>query len=180
VLVEDLLDVSKIGLGKLNLRFEKLNLCEVARETVERLAVVASDAKCSIQMNLSHEIYGFWDRSRIEQTVVNLLTNAIKYAPGKPIILTASSDYRQATLVVEDFGPGIPKDNQSRIFERFERATSSKNIHGLGLGLFIVSQIVRAHEGSIRVESELGRGSKFVVILPLDPTHENEREVARA
>jgi len=79
------------------------------------------------------------------------------------------SDGTNATLTVQDHGPGIPKEKQSRIFERFERNTASRNISGLGLGLFIVRQIIEGHQGTIRVESKEGHGTKFVIELPLYP-----------
>lgn len=168
VLVEDLLDVSKINAGKLNLRVERVNLRDLVKDTVEYLSSVAAEAKCPIELNIhGRGAVGLWDQSRIEQTVVNLLTNAIKYAPGKPIMIDVDEDEQYATLIVKDAGPGIPKEYQAKIFERFERAAASKTTSGLGLGLFIAHQIVQAHRGSIHVESELEQGAKFIVKLPL-------------
>src|SRR5262249_49336630 len=113
---------------------------------------------------------GLFDRSRCEQIMVNLLTNAMKYAAGKPIRVEVHHPEGKALLRVQDFGPGIPEDRQDRIFERFERATASRNISGLGLGLFIVKQISEAHGGAVGVESESGKGSTFWVELPTQPT----------
>lgn len=170
-LVEDLLDVSKISVGKLSLHFEKLNLCDLVRDVTEQFSAVAADAKCSVDLSLCDEAIGYWDRTRFEQIVVNLLSNGIKYASGKPIVITVACDTQNATLIVEDLGPGIPKEQHSKIFERFERATTSRNISGLGLGLFIVSEIVRAHRGSVCVESESDQGTRFIVKLPLNLAH---------
>ena len=101
---------------------------------------------------------------------MNLVSNAMKYAIGSPIEITLSriSDNR-LLLMVKDYGPGIPADKLNSIFDRFVRATSSRHINGLGLGLYITKQIVESHQGTIRVESELGHGACFIVELPLKP-----------
>lgn len=96
-----------------------------------------------------------------------MVSNAIKYAAGKPIRLEVSRHKENARLVVQDFGPGIAPNLQPRIFERFSRAASSENGTGLGLGLYIVKEIVDGHQGSIQLESELGIGSTFVVDFPI-------------
>ena len=110
---------------------------------------------------------GYWDRGRIEQVMTNLLTNAIKYGKGSPIEVAVASRGNAAVLAVSDQGIGISRTDQARIFERFERAVSSKNFGGLGLGLWIASQLVEAHSGTIRVTSELGKGATFEVALPV-------------
>jgi len=166
-LIEDLLDVSRISAGKLILRRETLNLGQLANEVVEQFSAIATEAHCSVELKINNEVSGVWDRTRIEQTIVNLLSNAIKYAPNSPITIDVASDDANATIIVQDLGPGIPKDQHTKIFDRFERVTTSKNINGLGLGLYIVSEIVHSHSGSIRVESEAGQGAKFIVTLPL-------------
>jgi signal transduction histidine kinase len=110
---------------------------------------------------------GVWDRNRIEQIVINLVSNALKYGNGKPVRVIVKMNEKDAYLIVEDQGVGISVDDQSRIFQRFERASASESISGLGLGLYIVKEIVSMHGGDIRVESEIGKGSKFTVKLPL-------------
>ena len=102
---------------------------------------------------------------RLEQVVVNLLSNAIKYGAGKPISVTVALAGPAARIIVRDRGIGIGAEDQARIFERFERAVSL-NYGGLGLGLYITREIVRAHGGTIRVESEPGAGAAFIVELP--------------
>jgi signal transduction histidine kinase len=99
--------------------------------------------------------------------VTNLLANAIKYGEGKPIEVRLSREGDEAVLVVIDHGIGIAPDQQARIFDRFERAVSSRAFGGFGLGLWIAREIIEAHGGSIGVTSEPGRGSTFVVRLPL-------------
>jgi signal transduction histidine kinase len=109
---------------------------------------------------------GRWDRLRLDQIVTNLLSNALKYGPGKPIEIRLQSHDSAAVLAVRDEGIGIPPEDQARIFERFERAVSPRHFGGLGLGLWIVKQIVTAMGGTISVRSEAGNGSEFTVVLP--------------
>src|SRR6185369_13265349 len=109
---------------------------------------------------------GTWDRVRLEQVISNLLTNALKYGPGKPIEIETAGEGDLACIRVRDYGIGIEPENQRRIFERFERAVSDRHYGGLGLGLWIVRQIVEALRGTIAVESEAGSGSTFTVHLP--------------
>lgn len=175
-LIDDLLDVVKIRARKLNINLEELNLSELVKDVAEQFSDALAAAKCHLDLNLEPTVVGVWDPTRVEQIVVNLISNAIKYAPGKPIKIEVGSKGETANLIVQDFGPGIPLEQQAKIFERFERAIASRNITGLGLGLFIVKQIVEVHCGTIRVDSQEGRGSTFTVELPtksLDATLQN-------
>jgi signal transduction histidine kinase len=104
---------------------------------------------------------------RIEQIVDNLLLNALKYGAGKPVTIRATTDGATATLTVEDHGIGLSPADRERIFGRFERAVSSRNYGGLGMGLFIVKQVVEAHAGSVDVQSQPNHGATFVVRLPI-------------
>lgn len=99
--------------------------------------------------------------------MTNLISNAFKYGEGKPVEVILKCDQEAFTLEVRDQGRGIPEDFKNRIFERFERVGDAKQISGLGLGLFIVKELVEAHQGSIWVESELGKGSSFFVKFPV-------------
>jgi PAS domain S-box-containing protein len=163
-LVERLLDVSRIGEGKLTLDLEPLDLAEVARDVVSRFSGAESRG---ITIDAPDAIPGRWDRLRVEQVITNLLSNAVTYGEGRPVTVTARRARDRAEIVVRDEGIGIAPDAASRIFERFERAVSGRQYGGLGLGLWIVRQLVEAMDGTIAVESAVGRGSVFTVRLPI-------------
>jgi len=105
--------------------------------------------------------------------VINLLTNALKYAPGKVIHIKLCRKKEKAVIEVRDEGPGIAQQDFERIFARYERVVSKENVGGLGLGLYISKQIIDAHRGSIYVQSILGSGSTFIVELPLEKKNES-------
>jgi signal transduction histidine kinase len=108
------------------------------------------------------------DRVRLEQVLLNLLSNVVKYAPGAPVVVRIARSPRALTIEVEDSGPGIAPEDQERIFTRFERAVESDHVSGLGLGLFIAREIAHAHGGELTVASEPGRGARFTLRLPTD------------
>ena len=164
-LVHELLDISRIRLGRLELNLEEQDLAEVARDVVARTCTELGPTDSVLTVQAEQPVIGQWDRSRLEQVLGNLLTNAIRYGQGKPVEVTVRAEEDTACLMVRDRGIGIPPEHLQRIFERFERA-ASRNYGGLGLGLYIVRQIVESHGGTISVESEPGRGSLFTVKLP--------------
>jgi signal transduction histidine kinase len=165
-LVSSLLDISRIGAGRIDLELEDTNLAEVAREVVDRFEDEAHRAGCEIVLE-AEPARGRWDRTRVDQVLTNLLSNAIKYGPGKPVVVRVEPCPDRAILSVQDRGIGISEADQIRIFQRFERAVSKRNYGGFGLGLWIVRQIVEALGGTVRVESVPGEGSTFTVELPL-------------
>lgn len=169
VLIEDLLDVTRIETGKLAYKFEQIDLSSMVKEIVERFSEEAKYAKFQFKISLEDQVTTFCDRYRIEQVLVNLLSNAIKYGSNSLIEVTVYKEFKNAIFIVKDNGMGIAKEMQGKIFERFERAISSTNISGLGLGLYITKQIIDAHHGRIEVQSELGHGSMFKVSLPIQP-----------
>ncbi len=164
-LVDDLLDVSRITTRRLRLDLEPTDLGATVHDVVERHRSELTQAGCSLSLAIAPGVVGLWDRLRIEQVFTNLLTNAMKYAAG-PIEIRVESDAATARLVVCDHGPGIACEDQERIFLPFERAVSYLKASGFGLGLYIVRQIVDAHGGVVRLDSEPGRGSIFLVELP--------------
>lgn len=167
MLVEDLLDVSRMEVGKLIYRFEETNLSNLAEDILERFQDQLKNVGCEVHFKAMENIMVKCDRYRIEQVIANLLTNVIKYAPSCPLTMEVTKTDEKALIVVEDKGPGIAPEMQTKIFERFERASTDRNVGGLGLGLYISRQIVLAHEGTIEVMSEPGQGTTFKVWLPL-------------
>lgn len=168
-LINDLLDLSRITDGRIELDREPADLATIVRDVVARHEEEARRARCTVAVDVQSPAQGVWDRFRVDQVVENLLSNAIKYGAGGRIGVRVDGDEKAARLTVSDEGIGIPPEAQARIFQRFERAVSNSDYSGFGLGLWIVGQIVAAHSGEVRVESEPGRGSTFHVGLPRTP-----------
>ena len=166
-LVEDLLDVSRVQVGRLSLEISEYELKTLIHECAERVQALSEQHPIELRLPEGDvEIEG--DRSRVDQVITNLLSNAIRYSPrGGSVILTLEVEQDAVHISVRDFGIGIPPDNQAVIFERFGRAHGSK-YGGLGLGLTIAQGIVEQHGGQIFVESKgvAGEGSTFHVRLP--------------
>jgi len=165
-LIEGLLDVSRISAGRLLFNLEEINLAELVSSVVEQFQEEAARAGCQLVVRADESVTGRWDRLRVEQLLGNLLSNALKYAPGKPVTVCVGAKGDLARLVVADQGIGIPQEDLPRIFGRFERAVSSRHYGGLGLGLFVSQRIVEGHGGCIEVTSRPGVGSTFTVWLP--------------
>lgn len=155
--------------SELSLQSESMDLQELIRDILDRIRVAADAQSTSIEIAYSEKVVGFWDRSRIEQVIINLLTNALKYGNRKPIALELRKMDRLAVFTVRDQGIGIAPEFQDRIFEQFERVINSQRITGMGIGLYISRKITRAHGGDITVRSELGQGAEFTMKLPLAP-----------
>jgi len=169
-LVNYLLDFSRALSGQLALTPEEVDLSDVARMTAERFSENLDKAGCKLSLRADAPITGLWDRLRVEQVLVNILSNAIKYAPGAPIEVTVTEKDGHAVVSVRDHGPGIPPLDQGRIFDRFVQLSPPEHHRGgFGLGLWIVRKIVDAFRGSLDLESEPGAGSTFRVTLPRVP-----------
>lgn len=168
--IDNLLDVSRLTHGQLHLSFEDVDLSELVSEVVERFRPQIAAAGSPIELCLAAGLVGRWDRIRIEQVFTNLLTNALKYASGTQIKVVTEPLADMARLIVQDRGRGIAPEHHKRIFQPYERAVSYLNISGFGLGLYIIQQIVEAHQGRIQLDSEPGRGAIFTVDLPLRPS----------
>ncbi len=168
-LVNDLLDVSRISTGRLQLHLEAVDLAAVVRDVVAQFEQQAAKFGCSLVLQVGQEpLVGRWDRLRVEQVVGNLLSNAIKYGAGHPVHLHLEADGGRARLAVRDEGIGIAPEHLGRIFEKFERAVSERHYGGLGLGLYVTRTIVEALGGTVAVESQPGQGACFRVELPLE------------
>ncbi|RZJ08271.1 MAG: HAMP domain-containing histidine kinase, partial [Haliea sp.] len=167
-LIDDMLDVSRLRQGMLSIAPQPADMSVLVRRVVESHADQAAAAGSPIEVLAPQSVPGVWDEFRIEQVVANLLTNAVRYGGGKPVQVSAEARGAHAVVTVRDRGIGIAPQDQARIFEQFERAVGSQAVPGLGLGLFITHQIVKAHNGRIEVDSAPGEGSAFTVTLPLD------------
>ena len=166
-LINDMNDVSQIKNDTLSVRPAKTNLSLVLRRIVEDLSLQAKTTDTHFMTTIDEEIIGFWDEFRIEQIIINLLTNAMRYGGNKAIELTLKTQGNLAVLNVRDHGVGISDKEQQLIFEKFERGENKKVCSGLGMGLYIARQLAEAHQGSLTVESTLGEGSTFTLKLPL-------------
>jgi PAS domain S-box-containing protein len=166
-LIDDMLDISRISAGHLVINEEEVDVCRLIKDLIERYEDSLKASGCNITIEDCPAVRGYWDPFRIEQVFSNVLTNAMKYARGKPVIISFNSSLDSILISIQDKGKGIAQENLQRIFERFERATSYNDVSGLGLGLFISRQIVDLHGGRMWAESELGRGSTFNIELPL-------------
>ena len=165
-LIDDMLDVSRIRSGTLSVRPVKVELSVLLQRVIDDLAQQAAAVGSIISLDAPQPADGCWDEFRIEQVIVNLLTNALRYGGGKPVEVSLRAEPGGAHIEVRDHGVGISSEDQLRIFQQFERAGHGKSADGLGLGLYITSQLVEAHGGAIRVRSELGLGSVFSLHLP--------------
>ncbi len=166
--IEALLDVSRLATGKLALKPERFNLVEAAEEVIEHLHDSASRVGCTLKLiPPPHAVFGTWDRFRVEQILTNLVSNAIKYAPGGPIEVNIAKAGDSALLEVRDHGPGLDESDVSRIFGRFERGSTTSPHGGMGLGLYIAQQIAEAHGGAVSASKVEKDGARFTVSLPL-------------
>jgi len=171
VLVQNLLDMNMRKSELSSLDFERFDLCELVHDIAERWCDQAQQAGCALEVSVCDSIWGFWDRLRIEQVLTNLLANALKYGARSPVEVSLRRRDEPggavARLAVGDGGVGVPEEHREKIFERYHRAPTPGKVQGLGLGLYIVREIVRAHGGTIRHEPRPGGGSMFIVELPV-------------
>jgi PAS domain S-box-containing protein len=165
-LVERLLDVSRIATVRLVLDVDDADLRTIIDHVVRDVTEAAAAARSEIRVRVTGDGRGRWDRRRMEQVVLNLVSNALKYGAGQPIDITVGGDADTLTLAVIDRGIGIAREDLQRIFAPFERAAPVEHFAGLGLGLYITKGIVEAHGGTISATSEPGQGTTFEVRLP--------------
>ena len=166
-LIGDLLDVSKIKAGKLQLNLERFDMYQLTANVIDLLT--HNNHQVNIKFKCSQtEVFITADPHRVEQVIINLLTNAIRYSPGNPEILVQLLQKDNGILLgVQDFGMGIPDEKREEIFSKFFRVDDNNpNISGLGIGLYLCQEIISRHEGKIWAESEMGKGSTFWFSLP--------------
>jgi len=167
-LIVDLLDVSKINSGQLQLNIVELNMNELINESIDSINAGMRTEHTIKRTGSFENLVVKGDRQRMEQVLINLLSNAVKYSPPRSeIVVNSTLKDDQLVIEIKDFGNGIPEEDQAKIFERFYRArNTSVHISGFGLGLYICSDIIKRHQGKIWVESS-NKGSSFFFSLPI-------------
>ena len=168
-LIADLLDISKIESGKLKFNKQWFNFQTLLSNTIETVKQTYPRSKINITGHSDIEIYA--DDTRIEQVIINYLSNAIKYSPDNDTVqVEVKTSGNDLYVAVRDFGIGISPENHTDVFKKFYRAeVSSNRFQGLGIGLYICSEIIKRHNGSFGVDSKVGEGSLFYFTIPLHP-----------
>ena len=166
-LIVDLLDISKIESGKMKFNLKSFCADIMVNNAIEMLQQSNPDFKITKLGKTDEMIFG--DEMRLEQVVINFITNAIKYAPGtNQVNVTVNIKDGKLYLAVKDFGIGISKEQQDKIFDKFYRVEENSNrFNGLGIGLYICSEIINRHGGKIGVNSVPDEGSEFYFIIPI-------------
>jgi two-component system, OmpR family, sensor kinase len=162
-----LLDVSRITSGNLRLQASEVDLSALLRKVTVNTIPLAERAGCRLQLTVQEEVTGRCDAMALERILENLLSNAVRYGPGRPIDVTFGSDGEMIRLSVRDQGIGIAHSDQAQIFERFHALPRTSPNGGFGVGLWVTRQLVLAMGGEITVSSDLGMGSVFIVKFPL-------------
>jgi len=172
-LLEDILDLSRIEVGRIDLRQTEVDLEKLLHEALEMVRPLANQAGVRLQRSFDHLPHGQVDDTRMRQVLFNLLSNAIKFTPPGGVVRLEAGVYRgRLAITVVDTGIGIRKEDQGRLFGEFERIAPVDGTKrpGTGLGLALAKRLVELHGGRIAVASEPGRGSSFTVTLPLHPS----------
>lgn len=168
-MINDLLAVSVITVGHLNLEYEEINLGKLVKGVLTDFQARIEKENIQVIFNSEEDIIGDWDKIRIEQAISNFISNAIKYGLHNLIEINVSKQKKLAIFSIRDNGIGISQQKQKLIFELFQRAVSPEDYKGLGVGLYITQKIVNAHGGTVEVWSKPKRGSRFTMKLPLKP-----------
>ena len=167
LLIENLIDVSRITAGRLLIEPEKVDLKKLVENTISKFEPKLIKEGYLLNLHTSSSIIGDWDPERLSQVLVNLLNNSVKYGTGNPIDVDVIVKNSIAKIIVQDHGIGISKEDKAKVFGKFERSDSIKHYEGLGLSLYISQNIIAAHGGSISLESEEGKGATFTISLPI-------------
>ena len=162
-----LMDITEAETGVMRLKLERTSIASLLTNVVELYEIVAEEKHITVTTGFDGPCEALVDATRMRQVFANLLDNAIKYTPaGGRVRLACAVESGRVTVQVSDSGPGIPPDEQPRIWERLYRGDKSRSQRGLGLGLSLVKAIVQAHHGDVTVQSRPGEGSEFAVHLP--------------
>jgi signal transduction histidine kinase len=166
-LIDNLLDSSRLQSGTLQMNLQTVRLDAVLRDMIQRSQLREINVNLKLEIE-SQGVFAKADPMRLGQVFDNLINNAIKYAPESTVIIRLSVDGENAVIKVIDDGPGIEKEHLERIFQRFYRVPETRmSVRGSGLGLYICRQIIIAHEGTVKAESDTGQGTTFYITLPL-------------
>jgi len=165
-LINDMVEVSRVNTGNLSIRPEKINLSQLVSRVIGDFTQQAAAAGSSFTLDITENVYGNWDDFRVEQIIINLITNALRYGGDKPVAVGLAVVGDAVEIYVQDQGSGIAPNEQQRIFEKFERLGNNKVREGLGMGLYIARQLAEAHGGSLSVRSNPGEGARFTLCLP--------------
>ena len=180
-IVQDLLALSKFDAGEVDFRMEPCDVCQSVRKVYEAMRLDV--AKHGLSLNLSLPAAPAWvlgDRDRIEQVIINIATNAVRYtAKGGSVEMSVTPAEGEVLIAVADTGIGIPKEDIPRIFDRFYRVDKARSraLGGTGLGLSIAFEIVRRHDGRMEIDSEVGKGTTMTVHLPCLPEGQRNEAV---
>lgn len=175
-LVSSLLDVSRIHSGQLTLTMEASLLYDMLTECIDLTTMNYPSHRIKFIFLAEKETSVWMDSQRIQQVIINLLTNAIKYSPGSTEVLLCAEKMEgepRIKLTVQDYGIGIPQDEKTQIFDKYyrvKRSTNNNQVSGLGIGLFIIKEIISLHNSEMHVESEMTKGSQFYFSLPIAQT----------
>src|SRR5690606_5877648 len=161
-----LLEITRLNSEQVRLELSTFDLCGLLRDCVDKYRQLAERAGSTLNCEFREPVVGTWDRLATEQVLDNLVSNAIRYGDGKPVIVEAESDPSWVVVRVVDRGIGIAPADREQIFRRFERASGASRSGGFGIGLWLSSKLVQAQAGVLEVESEAGSGSTFIVRLP--------------
>lgn len=167
--VTNLIDAAVIRSGGVGLERERVDLSEVARAAADRASAGLPESHAGIEVDAPRPVVGSWDAFRVEHAVSNLLDNAVRHGGGSRVVVRvgASPDGRSASLSVRDGGPGISRENASKVFQKFGRVSSGGAARGLGLGLWIARSFAEQHGGTVSLRSDTGGGAEFELLLPL-------------
>lgn len=166
-----LLEITRLNADKIHLQPTRFDLCELVRECVRKYEQMAVRAGTPLHCAVDDPVLGTWDRLATEQVLDNLVSNAIRYGDSKPVNVELTAGEDEVVVRVIDRGIGIAPSDRRKIFERFEQGSSAPRSGGFGIGLWLSNKLVQAQGGELRVDSELGQGSTFIVSLPRHIPH---------
>ena len=173
MILKVLMDVSEAEAGMLKLHKNTFNAKTLVSRVIDLYELVAEDQDIQLVTGNLFDLEFTADQTRLGQVLANLVDNAVKYTPkGGSVSISMAQDEKQLRFLVSDTGMGIPKDEQERIWQRLYRCDASRSKKGLGLGLCMVRAVVEAHGGSVSLQSEIGKGSTFIIDLPINKKEE--------